>query len=128
MKLLGIGTDIVETDRIARSIAQFGSKFLDRIFLPGEIQYCSPMRNPTPHYAARFAAKEAISKAFGTGIGDQIGFIDIEVRRKASGEPFILLHGSGKELARRRGVETIQLSLSHTELFAVAFVTLLGKE
>lgn len=124
MKLLGTGVDLVEVERIRRSVEQFGQKFLERVFLPDEIVYCQSMRSCITHYAARFAAKEAVSKAFGTGIGEQINWTDIEVRRKASGEPFVVLHGNGKELARRRGVDEILISISHTDHFAVAFVTI----
>lgn len=126
MKLLGTGVDLVENARLKRSVDQFGRKFLERVFVQSEIAYCEGMRDPFPHFAVRFAAKEAVSKAFGTGIGEQINWTDIEIRRKASGEPFVMLHGNGRDLAKRRGVEEIHLSLSHTESYSVAFATLVG--
>lgn len=126
MKLLGTGVDLVENGRLKRSVDQFGRKFLDRVFVASEIAYCEGMRDPVPHFAVRFAAKEAVSKAFGTGIGEQINWTDIEIRRKASGEPFVVLHGNGRDLAKRRGVDEIHLSLSHTETYSVAFATLVG--
>src|SRR5205823_14335664 len=86
MKVLGIGVDVVETARIESSLAKFGKRFLHRVFVEGEIAYCSAMARPALHYAARFAAKEAVSKAFGTGIGKHMGWRDIEVRRKETGE------------------------------------------
>jgi holo-[acyl-carrier protein] synthase len=84
------------------------------------------MKFPARHLAARFAAKEAVSKAFGTGIGKAMGWRDIEVRKKPSGEPFLLLSGPAKELATRRGVAAAFVTLSHTEHHAVACVVLEG--
>jgi len=126
MNVLGIGVDIVDVPRIAKIVDKDGTVFLDKVFLPGEREYCDRMRKSAPYYAARWAAKEAVAKAFGTGFGAQISWRDIEVRRKATGEPFIQLHGQGAELAKRRGVSEILISLSHTDLQAVAFVQLLG--
>lgn len=126
MNVLGIGIDLVENQRIARSLEKFGDLFLKRVFCQSEVEYCQRMRNPVPHYAARFAAKEALSKAFGCGIGAEIGLLDIEVVRDEHGAPGIRLHGSGLALSQRRGVKQILLSLSHTEHYAVANVMLLG--
>ena len=118
--------DIVETARISASVARHGDRFLQRIFLESELAYCARMTAPERCHAARFAAKEAVSKAFGTGIGAQLGWLDIEVRRKASGEPFIVLHGAGQETARRLGIREIRLSLSHSDHYAVASALALG--
>ncbi|MDB6153721.1 MAG: acpS [Chthoniobacteraceae bacterium] len=120
MKIVGIGIDIVETVRIAASIERHGGHFLDRVFTKDEQEYCDRMRIPFPNYAARFAAKEAVSKAFGTGIGDGISWLDIEVQRKASGEPFIVLHAGAADLAQRLGISTVMLTLSHSDHYAVA--------
>ena len=89
---LGLGIDIIEVERIHRSHEKFGDRFLQRILRPGEMEYCLSNKYPAPFLAARFAAKEAVSKAFGTGIGSQLGWQDIEVARKKSGEPYIILH------------------------------------
>ena len=78
------------------------------------------MRSPAPHFAARFAAKEAVSKAFGTGFSNQVNWRDIEIRRKATGEPFVVLHSGAAELAKRLGIRTIFVSLSHSDEYAVA--------
>ncbi len=105
--ILGTGIDIIEVARIAASYEKFGERFVNRILLPDEIAYCLTHKNPAPFLAARFAAKEAISKAFGTGIGAALGWRDMEIRRKESGEPFVVLHGKGRELfdgARREAV------------------------
>lgn len=124
MSILGIGVDIVETQRIEHSLERFGDRFLRRVFTQGEIDYCQSMKYPARHFAARFAAKEAASKAFGTGIGKSIGWRDIDVHREGSGQPFIVFAGSGEQLARDRGVSAVWVSLSHTEHHAVATVVL----
>ena len=124
--ILGVGVDIVEVVRIEQSIARHGDHFLQRIFTEDEIAYCSKMKSPGPNYAARFAAKEAVSKAFGVGIGAQLGWLEIEVRRKENGAPFIELHRGSAEFARIRGVREIHLSLSHTAAYAVAQVVIEG--
>src|ERR1022692_1926253 len=116
--ILGTGIDIIEVARIAASFEKFGERFVNRILLPDETAYCLSHKNPAPFLAARFAAKEAISKAFGTGIGAQLGWQDIEIRRKESGEPFVVLHGKGAELFAARGAKKLHASLSHTENYA----------
>jgi len=126
VKILGTGIDIVETARIAESIKRHGEKFLARVFTAGEREYCAAMRKPETFYAARFAAKEAISKAFGTGFGAQLGWLDIDIRRKASGEPFVILSGDGAATAKRLGVTEIRISMSHSDHYAVANALAIG--
>jgi holo-[acyl-carrier protein] synthase len=118
--ILGTGIDLIEVARIAASFEKFGDRFVNRILLPDEIAYCRQHRQPAPFLAARFAAKEAISKAFGTGIGAALGWQDMEIRRKESGEPFVVLHGKGEELFAARGAKKIHISLTHTEKYAAA--------
>lgn len=125
--MLGIGVDIVETTRIQSSLDRFGDRFLRRVFTQGERDYCSAMPFPARHYGARFAAKEAVSKAFGTGIGRQIGWRDIEVKRKETGEPYVLLHGSAADLAATLGVLHALISLSHSDHYSVANATLIAR-
>ena len=122
--ILGVGIDIIEVARIALSYEKFGERFVNRILLPGEIAYCLSYKNPAPFLAARFAAKEAISKAFGTGIGAQLGWQDMEIRRKESGEPYVVLHGKGEKLFRSRGAKQLLISLSHTVNYAAATAVL----
>ncbi|MEJ0088914.1 MAG: holo-ACP synthase [Limisphaerales bacterium] len=124
--ILGTGIDIIEVTRIASSFEKFGERFVNRILLPDEITYCLSHKNPAPFLAVRFAAKEAISKAFGTGIGGSLGWRDMEIRRKESGEPFVLLHGKGGELFAARGAKQLLISLSHTENYAAATAILEG--
>ncbi len=118
--ILGTGIDIIEVARIGASFEKFGERFVNRILRPDEIAYCLSHRRPAPFLAARFAAKEAVSKAFGTGIGAQLGWQDIEVCRKESGEPFVVLHGKGAELLAARNAKKMHVSLSHTENYAAA--------
>jgi holo-[acyl-carrier protein] synthase len=126
MSVIGTGVDLVECDRIQRSIDRFGDRFLHRVFTDGEIEYSMSMKFPARHLAARFAAKEAVSKAFGTGIGKAMGWRDIDVRKKPSGEPFLILSGPAQELATKRGVTSALITLSHTEHHAMAAVVLEG--
>jgi holo-[acyl-carrier protein] synthase len=126
MSVLGIGVDLVECARIQRSLDRFGDRFLHRVFTDGEIQYSMSMKFPARHLAARFAAKEAVSKAFGTGIGKAMGWRDIDVRKKTSGEPFLVLAGPADQLAKQRGVTAALITLSHTAHHAVAMIVLEG--
>lgn len=123
--IVGVGIDLIETIRIQESMDRFGDRFLSRVFLKGEIDYGMKMKVPARHFAVRFAAKEAVSKAFGTGIGRSLGWKDIEICRKEHGEPYLLLHGKGLELAKKRKVGAMKLSLTHHETAAAAVVILL---
>ncbi len=119
--ITGLGVDIVETARIKDSMVRFGDRFKKRLFLPDEQEYCDRMPEPALHYAGRFAAKEAVSKTFGTGIGKQIGWLDIEIRRnEQTGEPSVQLHGKGLDLLKTRGAEKVLVSLAHSKDYAVA--------
>ena len=122
--ILGTGIDIIEVKRIAASFERFGDKFLNRILRPSEICYCFGHKQPAPLLAARFAAKEAIAKAFGTGIGIQLGWLDMEVGKRESGEPYVVLHGAGLGLLAKSGAHVIHLSMSHTENYATAMAIL----
>jgi holo-[acyl-carrier protein] synthase len=124
MSVLGIGADLVECARIEHSLERFGDRFLRRVFTDGEIEYSTSMKFPARHLAARFAAKEAVSKAFGTGIGKAMGWHDIDVRKKPSGEPFLLLTGGAEKLAKQRSVKNALITLSHTDHHAMAVIVL----
>ena len=126
MSVLGVGVDLVENARIEHSLERFGERFLRRVFTDGEIAYSQSMKFPGRHLAARFAAKEAVSKAFGTGIGKAMGWKDIDVRRKESGEPYVVLEGGAKELAEERKVSKVSITLSHTEHHAMAMIVVEG--
>ena len=126
MSVIGIGIDLIECARIQRSIDRFGDRFLHRVFTDGEIEYSMSMKFPERHLAARFAGKEAVSKAFGTGIGKAMGWRNIDIRRRPSGEPFLVFSGPAQELAAKRGVTSALITLSHTEHHAMASVVLEG--
>jgi holo-[acyl-carrier protein] synthase len=124
MSVLGIGVDIVENARIEHSLERFGERFLHRVFTAGEIAYCQSMKFPERHFAARFAAKEAASKAFGTGIGKSMGWRDIDVHKYGSGQPHVVLEGGAKQLAAERKISAVWISLSHTDHHATAMIVL----
>lgn len=122
----GLGTDIIECARIARILERQQTRFLERVYTQGERDYCMGMRNPVPHLAARFAAKEAISKSFTTGIGAQLGWKSMEVVHGARGEPLVQLDAAAAALMAELGGRDILLSLSHTENYGLAVVVLVG--
>ena len=124
MSVLGIGVDLVECARIQHSLDRFGEKFLHRVFTDGEIEYSMSMKFPARHLAARFAGKEAVSKAFGTGIGKAMGWRNIDIQKKKTGEPFLVFSGPAQELATKRGVTSALITLSHTDHHAMACVVL----
>ena len=122
--ILGVGIDLVEVGRIRDSLQRLGERFARRILREAEYDYCFSHADPSTHVAARFAAKEAVSKAFGTGIGSVLGWQDIEVRRLESGRPEVLLHGAAGEHAKERGCRRMHLSLTHTVHYASAVAVL----
>jgi len=125
-RLLGLGMDLVEIDRIEDSVKKFGDRFLRRIFHPHEVQYAQSQARPATHLAARFAAKEAAAKAFGTGIGHALPWLGMEISRHSSGEPFLRFHAAGAALAKHRGVLRTLVTLTHTRTHSAATVALLG--
>jgi holo-[acyl-carrier protein] synthase len=127
MRLIGIGIDVVEVDRIADALERHGDAFRDRIFTESERAYCSSQKRPALHYAARFAAKEAVAKAFGTGIGKDLGWLDMEIIRRPSGEPALELSGTGKAYAEANGIADVKISLTHARDYAAATAVALGE-
>ena len=120
MQIFGIGIDIVEIDRIEESITRFGDKFLDRIFTPEERAYCDSQKLPQVNYAARFAVKEAVAKSFGTGIGKDLSWLDMNISRAASGEPTVSFSGAGAEFTERHNIVSVKISLTHAKQYAAA--------
>ena len=118
--IFGIGVDMAEIERIEGSLQQFGQRFKDRIFTAYEQQYCDGHQESAKHYAVRFAAKEAVSKALGTGIGKQVSWLDLEIQRKRSGEPTVVLRGGAKEMASQNNIREIKVSLTHAKTYALA--------
>lgn len=120
--VLRTGVDLVEIPRFARALERHGERLLARLFTPEELACCG---EHLASLAARFAAKEAVAKALGTGIGT-VGWHDIEVLRTEQGEPALHLHGRAAALSAQLGLHTWALSLSHTHRYAVALVVALG--
>ncbi len=114
----------MEIARIADSIERFGDRFLQRVFTPGEIEYCTRKKNSAESFAARFAAKEAGAKALGTGISRGVGWQELEVTRKPGERPMLTLKGRAAERARDLGIKRISLSLSHSRDVALAVVAM----
>lgn len=121
MPVLGVGTDLVEVERIRDMLARHGERFVAKTFTQGEIDYCDGSKDRAMHYAARFAAKEAVAKALGSGLwAEGVDWKDIEVIRAESGAPSIALHrGAKAKLASLGGSEAL-VSLSHTRDLATA--------
>jgi holo-[acyl-carrier protein] synthase len=113
-----IGVDIIETERVAQSIARFGDRFLKRVYTERELAYCEGQINSL---AARWAAKEAVAKALGTGIG-AMSWREIEVVSQSNQRPTVQLHGAAAALAAELGLSGFAVSLSHTRDYAIAFV------
>lgn len=120
--MVRVGVDMIEVARVERAIARHGVRFLRRMFTAAEREYCGNRMNSL---AARVAAKEAVAKALGTGIGD-IRWIDIEVLADENGRPRLVLHGNAAELATKMGLHQWDISLSHTHDQALAFVVAMG--
>lgn len=122
--IVGTGIDMIEIARIEETIRLYGERFLRRIYLPAEIQYCLRKKNSGESFAARFAAKEAAAKALGTGIQSGVGWREIEVVREPSGRPSLQLHGRAGSVARRIGANRFLVSLTHSRSHAIAQVLL----
>lgn len=124
--IIGIGTDIVSIQRIEKAVERFGERFINKVFTDEEAIVCKGKKDQASHLAARFAAKEAVLKALGTGISNGIGFRDVEVARAQGKRPEIILHGRGKEMAETLGVKDIHISISHDGGIAAAFAVVEG--
>lgn len=126
MTIHGIGIDVVEVARIATSLEKLGEAFLARVCTAAERDYCMAHPEPAIHLAARFAAKEAVAKAFGTGIGKHAALVDIEVCHTAAGAPEIVLHGAAAAFAKDQGICRVLVSLTHTAQYAAANAVAVG--
>jgi len=124
--MIGIGTDIVEIDRVEAVWRRHGGRFEQRILTPDEILLCREKVQPWRYLAKRFAAKEAIAKSMGTGIGVDLSWQDIELRATPAGAPVVHLSLRGSALAEKKGGSQVILSLSDERAYAVAFAVLLA--
>lgn len=120
--VIGLGTDLIEIERIERSVARFGEQFLSRVFTPGEIAYCQARKTSAESFAARFAAKEAGAKALGTGISRGVSWKEFEVRRQRGQRPELHLSGRAAEIAAALGIRRLSLSLTHSRTMSMAVV------
>ena len=124
--LLGLGCDLIEVERIRGVLERQGERFLSRVFTDEERAYCDGMKHPHKHYAARFAAKEAVSKCFTTGIGAELGWKSISVYHGSRHEPLIRLDDKGGALLQGVGGSHVLVSLSHTESTAMAVAAIVN--
>ena len=126
MNILGIGTDIVECLRIAKMIEKHGELFINRVYTEHEIDYCRQRRAATQHYAGRWAAKEAVLKALGTGWVRGISWRDMEIRNQQGGKPAVAFRGGARDVAENRGIQSMLISISHCRSHATALAIALG--
>ncbi|MFH0838909.1 MAG: holo-ACP synthase [Candidatus Omnitrophota bacterium] len=124
--IIGIGTDIVEVERIKSAAEKSKEKFLNRIFTSKEIMYSFKKNYPYIHLAARFAAKEAVYKAFGDSLLNGSSWKDIEIQNKKNGKPVVMLRGNARKLKSKKNVKEVIISLSHTRNYATATAILIG--
>ena len=126
MSILGIGTDIVECLRIAQMIERHGELFIARVYTPHEIEYCQSRKQATQHFAGRWAAKEAVLKALGTGWRRGISWRDVEIRNLRTGLPMVAVYGGAKDHMAQAGIVQVMISISHCRSHATAYAVALG--
>ena len=119
--ILGIGTDIAEIERIRDAMDRSGERLLARILTANEQELLEGVADPAVTVAGRWAAKEAVAKALGTGFGRDCSWLDVEILRNPQGAPVVVLHGMGAETAEKLGIARIHVSISHEQNYAVAF-------
>ena len=128
MRTVGTGIDIIECARIEEMIREHGQGFLDRVYTPREIAYCRCRRRSEEHFAGRWAAKEAVLKAMGTGWRRGIRWRDVEVRNTASGRPVIALRGGARTVVEESGIRDMLISISHCRSHATAYAVAVGEQ
>ena len=125
--VVGVGTDIIECLRIAQMIEKHDEYFIRKVYTPWEIEYCGSRKAATQHYAGRWAAKEAILKAIGTGWAKGIQWTDLEIRNAMGGAPSVNLEGAARDICEQKGIVEVKISISHCRLFATAFAVALSE-
>jgi len=123
--LVGLGADLIEVERVRGVLERQGPRFLERVFTEEEREYCSRMAHPHKHYAARFAAKEAVSKCFTTGIGAELGWRSVSIYHGARNQPLVRLDDKGQALLAQIGATHVLVTLSHTESHAMAVAAII---
>lgn len=126
MEVKGLGVDLVEVSRLRRLVERWKERFLRRVFTQAELDYCLKRRDPIPHLAARFAAKEACLKALGTGLRMGVSWRELEVRRESGQPPMLVLSGRSKAIGLSKGATQVLLSLTHDGDYAFAQAMLMG--
>lgn len=122
----GIGVDLIRVERLEKAVNRSGERFLSRVYCREELQYCRGQKNPFPHLAVRFAAKEAVLKTLGTGWGLGLGWKEVLIYHDQEGRPQVNLTGKAQERAKKMGIADIQISLSHEGDYALAFAVAQG--
>ncbi|MCH6258877.1 holo-ACP synthase [Puniceicoccaceae bacterium K14] len=125
--VVGIGVDITDVSRIGEILDRQGKRFIERVFTEEEYEYCLSHKYSNKHFAARFAAKEAVAKAFSTGIGEYLNWTSVSVSRGDRGQPIVFLDEKGSALLKMVGGKGVSISLSHTDETAIAFAAIIGK-
>ncbi|MDZ4779691.1 MAG: holo-ACP synthase [Planctomycetia bacterium] len=128
MNVIGIGTDIVECLRIAQMIERHGELFISRVYTDHEIEYCQTRKQSTQHFAGRWAAKEAVLKALGTGWRRGISWRDVEIRNDPSGKPTVALRGGARDVVEELHIATMHISISHCRSHATAYALAVGDD
>lgn len=123
--LVGLGADLIEVERVRGVLERQGPRFLERVFTEEERAYCSSMAHPHKHYAARFAAKEAVSKCFTTGIGAELGWRSVSIYHGPRNQPLVRLDEKGQALLAAVGATHVMVTLSHTESHAMAVAAII---
>ncbi len=126
MTVRGIGVDLTRIPRLREVVARWNDRFLQRVFTEQELEYCRRRRDPIPHLAARFAAKEATLKALGTGLRMGVKWRELEVRRERGQAPTMVLSGRCRAIAEAKGGRRVLLSLTHDGDYAMAQAMLIG--
>lgn len=128
MEIVGLGTDIVECVRIRKMIEDHGELFLQRVYTDKEIRYCQSRRHAAEHFAGRWAAKEAVLKALGTGWRRGISWRDVEIRNDPSGQPKVAVRGEAKEIAKKMRLQDVLITISHCRTFATAYAVAVRRD
>ncbi|NUQ66654.1 MAG: holo-ACP synthase [Pirellulales bacterium] len=128
MRIIGIGTDITECLRIARMIERYGELFINRVYTSEEVRYCQNRKQSTQHYAGRWAAKEAILKALGTGWVQGISWRDIEIQNEPGGKPTVAFRGGARDVVEKLGLAQLLVSISHCRTHATAYALAIGQD
>ncbi len=128
MDIIGIGTDITECLRIARMIERHGELFINRVYTPQEIAYCQSRKQATQHFTGRWAAKEAVLKALGTGWIRGISWRDVEIRNEPGGKPVVAVRGGARDVVERLGITKLLVTISHCHTHATAYAIAVGPQ